>query len=1023
MSADTGAAIILNTPPSPRSGSGDSNNQGRPEIGKDFYINEAFNEAECASSLSSISGGGIPNLDKVEFGSLPGDIEEARNQLFEVEASNTNEYTNNTTEDNKSSLSSLTNDFFRKGRFATFGRLRNFQVQISELPVSDDEEKNNMPSGSDGNPWYTVESKRSLTQSKNDGIKLLSDPTGSTGSPSSEEVAAVNVVPDEDFFTSKKHLDELVCFPPPPPPPPPSSTPSPSLTGRASADRDDSLLSHYIRSDSTTITVGRGDGFANYVFTEYHRASPRRRKMAVFSVVVIFLVCIIAMVLAASNIKPSEVNENQGATSSYHDIETLDEGQVIYIGGEYNTSLLFDDQSNSSSPTSYEFAPNNLFSPGGEALPGTETSSTSSALDDNVALVSTPSEASESSQVTASVSPPITPDPAIHQELPHEPAETSPNSELYVTTASQVTSSTVLSMLHESTTESKQESTSTELSYITSGQSANTTSSSTLLQTTHATHGPTQGNWIGSGASSNNASQLATESTVSLTLPQMILEPSQSPLTSEIPSNSKSITTSTPSTQTETTTETAAETTAETTQVSTAVEASSANSSGQLETTATPLSTQSQTSVASLNGQTTTDNPSTHLFVEPTKDPTVQATLNPAQQITPDPSPASPATTPGSTSAVIVSSNPSTLFLKPSADTTIFKNRPTNSYADQSYLSVKGLNRASSFLRFDVSTISEKYVGKAVLRLYSILPDTVEDINVEVGGLSNIVVDMLPFAGGWDETSVTYNNPVLLNESFRVGSFSVEGYPYTTSEVNKIQRLHEVDVTTAFPQSSTSEGFTTVSFRLYSDEDSTGRVDFASSDWNHGFAEAELLIELSDTSRPTKSPTTKHPTTSPTVTSSSSPSMTRLTSTTSSPTTSLPTTSSPTASSPTTSSPTTSSPTTSSPTTYSPTTLSLAAQCKLGCDEEATKRFQREFGSGSVAQWIDVCLKTTRGCKKDDKKCEKECKKDAEKAEKDALKKVDKHTSRCNEKCIDAGAPIAVERHPKNHKPRSYKGN
>ena len=78
----------------------------------------------------------------------------------------------------------------------------------------------------------------------------------------------------------------------------------------------------------------------------------------------------------------------------------------------------------------------------------------------------------------------------------------------------------------------------------------------------------------------------------------------------------------------------------------------------------------------------TTDNPSTHLFVEPAKDLPVHATLNSAQQITPDPSPASPVITPGSTSAVIVSSNPSTLFLKPSADTTIFKNMPTNSDAD-----------------------------------------------------------------------------------------------------------------------------------------------------------------------------------------------------------------------------------------------------------------------------------------------------------------------------------------------------
>ena len=75
--------------------------------------------------------------------------------------------------------------------------------------------------------------------------------------------------------------------------------------------------------------------------------------------------------------------------------------------------------------------------------------------------------------------------------------------------------------------------------------------------------------------------------------------------------------------------------------------------------------------------------------------------------------------------------------------------------------------------------------------------------------------------------------------------------------------LHEVDVTRAFRQPTNTnmpEGYRVVSFKLYSDIDSLGRVDFASSEMNGGNVGPELVILLADgddilTGYPTRKPT------------------------------------------------------------------------------------------------------------------------------------------------------------------------
>ncbi|KAL9183084.1 hypothetical protein ACHAXT_004871 [Thalassiosira profunda] len=79
MSFDTDAAVVLGASPSPAAAREDTGDvQGSPTPGRNFYVNEAFDE--CASSLSSLSGG-ITNISDLRFaayssdGAPRGDIE------------------------------------------------------------------------------------------------------------------------------------------------------------------------------------------------------------------------------------------------------------------------------------------------------------------------------------------------------------------------------------------------------------------------------------------------------------------------------------------------------------------------------------------------------------------------------------------------------------------------------------------------------------------------------------------------------------------------------------------------------------------------------------------------------------------------------------------------------------------------------------------------------------------------------------------------------------------------------------
>jgi hypothetical protein len=307
----------------------------------------------------------------------------------------------------------------------------------------------------------------------------------------------------------------------------------------------------------------------------------------------------------------------------------------------------------------------------------------------------------------------------------------------------------------------------------------------------------------------------------------------------------------------------------------------------------------------------------------------------------------------------------SQIVLTPSSDTKIVKDHSAISYAKDDYLTVEGMRGATSYLRFDTSALSGKVISVAVLRLHSILPTVDEMIGEVLGGLNNVDVDFLPFAGTWDESLVTFDDHIITPfQAVNAGSFSVEGYPYELSSSSNLRQVHEVDVTEAIRSAQNLEASTNITFMLYSDENSSGSVNFASTDYSVSFGGPKLVIALSKTDYPTTAPRTSAPTSSPTMPPSIFPT----------PKPSIPQTPKP--SIPPTPEPKISAAPTLSPfAKTSPPTLSPFDECVAECENEVAKSFDRE-------DHVDMCIAETQDC---DRQCKNECKLEAEKAEEEAL--------------------------------------
>ena len=162
----------------------------------------------------------------------------------------------------------------------------------------------------------------------------------------------------------------------------------------------------------------------------------------------------------------------------------------------------------------------------------------------------------------------------------------------------------------------------------------------------------------------------------------------------------------------------------------------------------------------------------------------------------------------------------------------IIRSNPDYRWGGVKELSVES-DEQISYIRFDLSPINRFMSGgidldisKVILWLYMTTHQDDED---------SIKVDMLPAAGRWKDSSVSWNNPPDAKDAFYVDSFVTKGV-----EVGLV--LIQVDVTPAFINSSYD---TAVTFKLYAESTSNGVYSFASREWEEGESIPELVVTVS----------------------------------------------------------------------------------------------------------------------------------------------------------------------------------
>lgn len=902
--------------------------QGRPEIGKDYYINRGYDE--CASSLSSLSGG-FTNMSKLRFGSLHYDAENggghtrenARGDGFEVDIPVA--FDRNNTED-RSSLSSLTNDYARKGasRFGVltgaFAKRKHKDLPYAYGMNDDNDETPTNPTDqgreSNGSPWYDY-SNRVTIQHANQAVPVDASSPSNSNNSSSPEVT-VNT-PEKALITPKQHLDELVQAPRP-------STPRAFLSAsRRVSDLDTSRHSQLSNSR-------RSEGFATYVANGYNTAS-RRKKMSVMVAIVLFVICVIAITVAALNIKSGTGASAEESPNQMHVDAPYDKEETVSVG-DSDASL-----DKEGSLTSNILPSDALPSQVGPEGQGSNTESLEQSTEElNDKEVLSHDEPDQSANLDdTDVPPDDVNSSASDASSTHVTEESNQEGSNGATEAeTEVAEQVQVSDSEESSPASAQEQGSNNeaeaSTTISSQEPSSIFDEQSQDQAESNTPSEQDQEQVSTGASESAASE------VSSTIEEVqISEAPEEPFTSE----------ATPTTTTQ----------AQITTASIAPEPSST-------TTSTSTTTATTTEPTTTATTTTT--------AEPTTTTTTTKLMTSSTFATPN------------VIAPTIEMTPNLVYLNAAADTSIFKNRPDNIYGGREYLAVKGIDKATCFIRFDGAKAQrfiptyQKYVAKATLRVFTIVTNQ-DNAASEAGGIGDVSVDILQKAGMWDESLISYANPILQSrQSLKVGSFSVAEYPYTTgANTNGLQGLHEIDVTDAFRDSYSTDGFDTLTFKLYSEVDSTGRVDFASKEWNGGLNQPELIIKLSDTPPPTPNPTTRPPTTS---TSSTTATVT------------IPVTTS-----------------VIVPVISTTSTAANAAQsiCELKCEEKRVKDFEKEFGFETLQEYVDWCQIVTPDCEGNPRNCKKECEKDAQKADDKAREKIDKKILQCQQtKCVDA---VSVE--------------
>jgi hypothetical protein len=176
----------------------------------------------------------------------------------------------------------------------------------------------------------------------------------------------------------------------------------------------------------------------------------------------------------------------------------------------------------------------------------------------------------------------------------------------------------------------------------------------------------------------------------------------------------------------------------------------------------------------------------------------------------------------------------STETYDPRALATIKRNEPDNKFAGLQELGVERDQRVS-FVRFDLSEhqydVDEVFDAKLLLNLIS-------HDQIDEGG-TKVDVDVLPYAGGWIEDTLTWNSPPNTTDAATTNTFLWAG------EMGDVEfHLLEVDVTAAVLSSvvTTTRGANDVTFRLSTE--SGGFLFFASRRWNNGDGMPTLVIRL-----------------------------------------------------------------------------------------------------------------------------------------------------------------------------------
>ena len=167
-----------------------------------------------------------------------------------------------------------------------------------------------------------------------------------------------------------------------------------------------------------------------------------------------------------------------------------------------------------------------------------------------------------------------------------------------------------------------------------------------------------------------------------------------------------------------------------------------------------------------------------------------------------------------------------------SSVSTVMRSNPDYRWGGVKELSVES-DEQISYIRFDLSSVKRFMSGsdidldisKVILWLYMTTHQDEEDL---------IKVDMLPAAGRWEDSSVSWNNTPDAKDAFYVDSFVAKGV-----EIGLV--LIQVDVTSAFINSS----YDTVTFKLYAEPTSNGVHSFASRQWDEGESIPELVVTMS----------------------------------------------------------------------------------------------------------------------------------------------------------------------------------